>query len=385
MIPPRAQTTRLYRLVALASAGISIALLVAITYVAFASAELTITLASKPVTTSFSVSVSQQDQAERHVTGLFLRTTVQGERLIAGTPGTATPAKARGSVRLQNETNRVQPLQASTRLLSEQGVLFRTLQRVDVPAQDTVDVEVEADQPGVQGEIGPSRFTLPALQPSTQKQIFGSSTTAMTGGSVSTTVVTDQDRAKGESDLEVELLGQALRDIEKAGREQNLSFQAAVLSNERLPVAAADGHVALRLGVNAIIYDRAALLTRIREELQQTLGNSERLLAVEENTVRLTLKSSDADAKTAVVGVTARGQSALADAHPSLAKERFAGKSHTDVNSYARSTSGVAQATLRLSPFWARRVPSQPGRIRLHIVTPDLTAPSSDSTVEAPK
>lgn len=91
---------------------------------------------------------------------------------------------ATGTVTLVNETGAAQPLVATTRLLSEGGVLFRLRDRVTVPAGGTVEAAVYADQPGPSGDIGPSRFTIPGLSPALQASIYARSSSPMTGGVV---------------------------------------------------------------------------------------------------------------------------------------------------------------------------------------------------------
>ncbi len=89
---------------------------------------------------------------------------------------------ARGVVTLKNESGTAQNLVARTRLLSESGVLFRLIDRAVIPARGEVRVDVEADQPGPSGDIGPSRFTIPGLSASQQKVMYGVSDAPMTGG-----------------------------------------------------------------------------------------------------------------------------------------------------------------------------------------------------------
>lgn len=95
---------------------------------------------------------------------------------------TKTNGTAFGQIRLINKTVRSQALIATTRLLSEKGVLFRLKDRAFVPAGGEVAASVAADQPGPDGDAPPGRFTLPGLPASLQSQIYGQSDAAMTGG-----------------------------------------------------------------------------------------------------------------------------------------------------------------------------------------------------------
>ena len=87
--------------------------------------------------------------------------------------------KAIGNITIINESSLDQPLVATTRFLSEDGVLFRLKERVTVPSQGQIEAEVYADKEGESGNIGSSSFTIPGLSSSVQKLIYGESVIAM--------------------------------------------------------------------------------------------------------------------------------------------------------------------------------------------------------------
>src|SRR5690606_9666825 len=90
------------------------------------------------------------------VTDTFPATGKQTENVTVG-----------GTVTVINNSSRNQPLVATTRLLSPNGELFRIRNTVQVPARSTVEnVEVYADQPSPEMEIGPTKFTIPGLSQS---------------------------------------------------------------------------------------------------------------------------------------------------------------------------------------------------------------------------
>lgn len=119
---------------------------------------------------------------------------------------TITPAQtvevesvAEGMVTLINESEIDQPLVARTRLLDQNGILFRLRQSTVVPANGALEAAVYADQPGGSGDIGPTDFTIPGLPPSRQQEVYARSDEPMTGGvkHVGTLAPTDVD-ASGE-------------------------------------------------------------------------------------------------------------------------------------------------------------------------------------------
>ena len=89
---------------------------------------------------------------------------------------------ARGTVTLVNNSSGDQGLVRTTRLLSTEGVLFRTDETVTVPAGGSIDVVAYADQPGASGNIPASTFEIVALNPSLKAEIYATSANPMTGG-----------------------------------------------------------------------------------------------------------------------------------------------------------------------------------------------------------
>src|SRR3989338_2595118 len=102
--------------------------------------------------------------------GTNKKTDVQGQ-VVSGSLGktqsftpTGTSSKtvediSTGTVKIYNNLSFAQALVATTRLLSQEGVLFRLKSAVTIPAGGSVDAPVYADLPGVSGDIKPTRFT----------------------------------------------------------------------------------------------------------------------------------------------------------------------------------------------------------------------------------
>ena len=119
---------------------------------------------------------------------------------------------ATGVVTLSNRTSSDQPLVATTRLLSDDGVLFRLRDSTEVPAGGSVDAAVYADEAGSGGNIGPSHFTIPGLPTSLQDDIDGESAAPMDGGVIRVGILSQADVDAG---------------LVRAGEEATASLAAA--------------------------------------------------------------------------------------------------------------------------------------------------------------
>ena len=98
--------------------------------------------------------------------------------------------KARGRVIIYNAySSSPQPLVATTRLLTEDGKLFRLVKGVTVPGMSgsdpgSVEAEVAADQAGEGYNIGPASFKIPGFESSGEKyeKFYAKSEASMSGG-----------------------------------------------------------------------------------------------------------------------------------------------------------------------------------------------------------
>jgi len=100
---------------------------------------------------------------------------------------------ASGIVTLVNDSTTDQALVATTRLLSENGVLFRLRTNVTVPAQGSAQAEAYADVAGATGDIAPTTFTIPGLPVARQQEVYARSDAPMSGGVSMAGVLTDGD------------------------------------------------------------------------------------------------------------------------------------------------------------------------------------------------
>jgi hypothetical protein len=129
--------------------------------------------------------------------------------------------KARGSVTVYNEYSPdPQILVASTRILSQDGKVFRLLSSVTVPGMTTangktdpgvVEATVTADQPGQDYNLAATTFTIPGFEGSAKHdKFYAKSSAAMSGGGTSGSTVsgvasiTDQDMANAKKAIETD-------------------------------------------------------------------------------------------------------------------------------------------------------------------------------------
>ncbi|MBN1585328.1 pilus assembly protein PilM [Candidatus Uhrbacteria bacterium] len=161
-------------------------------------------------------------EAEREGSGSFVST---GQVAV-------TTGRSEGTITIVNTDDRPYDFVATTRFVTEDGILFRLKFGAAIPANGEVDAAVVADQAGAEYDIGPSRFTVPGLSAELQSLIWGESRAAMTGGSGMAKVVTEADLAKAKADIFEDLEREALADLGEIAGEDGVILSDLMTSEE---------------------------------------------------------------------------------------------------------------------------------------------------------
>lgn len=181
----------------------------------------------KEIDFEFSYNVHTKEGEGITIGGEIYERTAEGEKTFSVTEGEIIEKKAAGTATIINNSGLSATLVANTRLLSEGGVLFRTEKAVNLPANGNVEVEIYADEPGEEGEIAPTTFTIPGLSSARQDLIYAESSEPTTGGVEVKGVITQDNLTDAQGDLESELIKTALEDL----REEMPGQRRKVLSN----------------------------------------------------------------------------------------------------------------------------------------------------------
>lgn len=362
-------STRLYRRIAGIFLLLTVAMLAVVLYLATVRADIRIETLESNVETEFFVSVLEQPQANTDVPGEIVSETVERSKMfeVEG-EGEEIPSKAHGVVTLHNDGSADQPLVATTRLLTEGGVLFRMTEAVTVPASGTVQVEARADEAGKQGEIGPSRFTIPGLNAAKQIQIYATSDQAMIGGTERRAIVTETMLEEAH----VALLKDVETELDAKWREGlSPALDGVIILQETLekrtdtePDTEAGSFTVTTIVKNTGVYFDRARLQRIAEaKLQEHVPEGQVLREAHLAQMAVTIDATDVDAGTARLHVSLGGTAVLKATSDVLDRENLMGLSAGDAEVYLENQPTIQNATIKLSPFWVRRIP----RLRDHI------------------
>ncbi len=356
---PSGHPARFYKIVALSFLLMTVVLLVVIVFMSSKRATITITSKSSPIEINRTLEIGES-VAPNSIDGAVTTTIINLSRSFNPSGEKHEPGHAGGSVTLHNEGSGDQVLIATTRLLAPEGILFRLQDRAVIPAGGTVEALVLADELGEQGNIGPvERFTIPGLSRSSQEIIYATSDSPMTGGVVTSGILSEDDIRKAEKIL--------LDSAEQEARAKALSLypdQHYLISIEEIGMPSSSRQVGeevneftMNLNVKAVIvaYSQDELLAWAEDMLmKRAIDQSEN---IEPSGEMPTVTLQENNDKRAIVNVIYTGIAGINPEGQQLAKDIFYGKTKEEVRKYLLSLEHVHSVDIDFSPAWTRTVP----------------------------
>ncbi len=371
---PVLPSVRLYRRIAGIFLGVTAVLLVVVLYLATVQATVRVWTEDEAVERTFVARVAREPQGGEDIAGAILTATKEGTRVfeVEG-EGEEIPAKAHGTVTLNNESGTPQALVATTRLLSPEGVLFRLVSGVTVPANGTVTAEAQADQPGKEGEVAPTRFTVPGLNPTRQTQVYATSEQAMVGGTSVRKAITIEDLDAAQAALVEELKTEADEEwrAQISGQLDGATIMEEVVekrSDTEPGTEAGSFTITTIVRFTGIYYDRARLLSIAELKLREHVPEGQVLTGINTDAMVVAYNRHDEAAGTAHFDVTVSGTAVLQATADVLNKENLVGLTAGEAEMFLENNDTIRDASVELKPFWVRKIPRLQDHITIEIV-----------------
>jgi hypothetical protein len=366
-------SVRLYKRIALTFIGLTLVLLGVVLAATLSRAVVTVTPKAVPVKAEVKVAVAADTKTAETVRGMVVATTVSGEKTAApaGT-GTVVTGKAVGTVLLVNKRSVAQALVATTRFLSKDGVLFRLVKGVNIPANGELkDIAVVADQPGSASEIGPSTFTIPGLSGDLQKLVYAFSEKPMAGGVVTEKTVAQSDIDQTFAALKDELAKQAAATLTAQAAGRGFEGSATLVNEDARSTSVKAGDavssftVLLKVTVTGVFYDKNKLDNLSLAALRANLPADMELGSNDVSTGQVTVQNADAAAGTATLDATYNGQAVITAGSAVLDRSRIVGLDAATIQAYLKSFDSVSEVSVKFSPFWVTRAPTMKDHIQI--------------------
>ncbi|MBI2552250.1 hypothetical protein HYW17_03070 [Candidatus Uhrbacteria bacterium] len=304
------------------------------------------------------------------VAGVYEEKIMEEELQFEASGTTEKQGRSEGTITVINTTSAPQPLVATTRFLSSAGVLFRTQERVLVPAKGSTAVAVAADQTGPSGDIAPGSFTIPGLNAAKQLLIYGESKAAMMGGAQKVRVVVADDLERARNAVVEKAIARAKEEFSKAPEAQ----AGEVTADSEILEVTFDGEkgearqtlgVVGKVKVKLLAYDKEALEKLALEKVLANVPSDRELISFNKDTLVIRIKSVNAKTGAVQLQVYADGQARLSAGSPVLEPVKVAGMLPEEAARYLESFDAVEAVAVRLFPSWQKRIPTIPDRIKM--------------------
>lgn len=350
---------RFYKFVALSFLIITLVLLGVIVFMSSKRAEITITAKPTPVDVTTDVDIGSIAGGD-DVDGIVTSTVVSLTKTFQVTGNHEEPALATGVVTLHNDTSAPQALVATTRVLSEAGALFHLKNAVNVPANGQITAEVYADKPGKDGNIAPTRFTIPGLNEPKQKVIYATSETAMSGG-----VRTVGSLGSDDFESAKRVFADALQKQGEESLANRFPGKKAVFAVENLGVSSTAG-VGASVGsfdlrgsgtIIGIFYDNTEMTNLAKSLLAKRAIDDSESIETGTKDPTVTLGAYHKESQSATVHVFYDGVATLNPQSKQIDRSIFFGKSKDEVRRYLLTLDHVHSVDVQFHPAWMQSVP----------------------------
>jgi hypothetical protein len=352
------QPVKFYKIIALSFLVITIILLGSIVFMSAKRATITVVTKAAPVEATFSVGVGEAE-APRTILGFTATTTVGLEKKFSPTGTKKEPGIAEGIIIIHNDSDTGQPLVATTRFLSPDNVLFRLKNSVVVPAGGTLDALVYADQEGEEGNIAPTKFTIPGLNEDKQKVVYGESTSPMSGGIKTVGILTSEDVEKAKQELLEQAKGEAEKKLAKYVEDRTAVYSvisSEVNSSEELGDEVSEFNLSLNAEVVGVFYDSTGLDKMAQAELMNKAVSDADLIDTGGNSPEVAIESFTNGRVT--LSVFYSGVISLNPESEQIEKTVFFGKSRDEIRRYVLSLDHVYSVEVKFTPAWIQSAPS---------------------------
>jgi len=355
--------------------GVTILLVLLIVYFSFSKTAITIHATQSTKTVSVRSTVEE-------LKGMVILTDTEGTKTVTDLPaGETTIGRAGGTVTIVNKYTRNQSLVATTRLLSKEGVLFRTQKDVIVPAKGSVDVAVLADEEGEKGDIPASQFEIVALRDGLKNDIYATSAQPMTGGLAKIAVVTEEQLNTAKKELTDELLKQAQEIFadELKTREglptNSFLVTPVTIANYRENTANVNAGeradqftVTQKITAAGIVLDAEEMTAFLEKNAASSIPSGSHLAAeLSLDATKIELSNMNELYTNADVVLTYSIPTTIDPNHELLRSEHLTNKTKPEIDSYLRGLENVSSVDVVFSPFWLTKTPGLSDHITISI------------------
>ncbi|NCU44159.1 hypothetical protein EOM71_00580 [Candidatus Falkowbacteria bacterium] len=297
--------------------------------------------------------------AEAAVPAKFLQTNTEYRQTFKATgqiQATATDGQLAGQVTLVNTTAKDQPLRATTRLLTADGVLYRLRNFVTVPANGQITAEAYADQSKPENAvIAATKFTIPGLWSGLQDKIYAVSNQDINYQSNSQPVVLATDLEQAISQAKQAAAEQAKGQLNQQANNETIIYwlddsQWVASSDAQVGDKKAEFTITVKTSAGAAIISSDA----IKELLNQGDDSS---LEIDDQSLTYQLSAWQPEQHQAQLNVNYKANLSLSQADQLIDKQALVGLNRQQLETYLAGQPNLASYKVTWQPGFLKKVP----------------------------
>ncbi|TET84529.1 MAG: hypothetical protein E3J36_01055 [Candidatus Nealsonbacteria bacterium] len=292
--------------------------------------------------------------------------------------------KAEGIIRVYNDySTSPQVLIARTRFVSADGKLFRTPTKITIPGghyengkfvPGYLDVQVKADQPGPEYNIGPSTFSIPGFAGTARyTKFYGKSFQAMTGGfREEVPQVTQEDLDQAQKILEEK----ALKDCKTALKEK-ISPEFILLDDildskiiETFSLARPKEELEkfsfqVKASSTALVFKTEDAENFARDFILSQIPEDKQLY---QESLKITYSLENVNLELAKAALSLQMEAKIySDIDTENLKKGLSRKSLTEAKLFLEDQPQITQVLVKFWPFWVKKVPEDIEKIKIKL------------------
>lgn len=292
--------------------------------------------------------------------------------------------RAGGKIVIYNTySSKSQILVAQTRFESPEGKIYRIEDRVSVPGMGSLEVDVYADEPGPEYNIGFVDFTIPGFKGSPQyDKIYARSKTSMSGGAVGVvSIITEDDISLARENLRKKITDYLEQNISAQKSDNYLFYKNAIKINfsesENNPKAGDTTDSSSPIftlkgkgeAVGFLINKDELTKVLINEYLAERENKNVKIVNLED--LEFTLLSSDEDNTKITFKLKGKAHF-VCNIDASSLISALASSDDENYESIFGNYPGVERAEVFFKPSWWQSMPKKESRIRVEIIYGNL-------------
>jgi len=370
----------IYKVIALSFVGITLTLSLMILFVSSAKTTITITTKDADVNIEENIEIllGEASPNESQISGQLLETDITLTESFTVEQGDTKDAQAVGQIVIVNNYSKDQPLVASTRFLSEDGVLFRLKDTVNAPSGGEVAAEIYADEPGISGEVGPGKFTIPGLWAGLQDQIYATSTDPTSGGTQVVGELKETDVVIAVETIKAKAMeeGLAKLNLELAESNNGYKINSQLILQEVIEQKSSatigeevnEFEITLKSKLITIAIDENEIFELIKTKLANSAPDGFKLIEINQESFAYLLENYNSENDKIIAKASLSGKISADNKESFIDKTELIGLTQVELDNYfAEKSDSISSVNYHFSPFWLKHVATNERRIKIII------------------